>query len=214
MESYVKLSKTANRRGRPENLRKGRRKGDAPTRKLSEQKVQEFCLYFLTHGESVKAAALHMSIALTYVYEFFKKSAVQVKLQELRAALGDKMLQDAANQYCTREFIDEHMASIIAEPNPHPKRGFTDQISAARLAAEIGGLIDRKAQGQQVPTVTAQIIQTSILGSDVYIPENDRRRLGIYDQRSSDIERRLLGSSETEAPAVGAKNKGSSERPE
>jgi len=85
------------RPGRSGNLKRGRDKGDPPTRKLSAQKVTGFCLYYLTHGESVKAAALHMNIALTYAYEFFRKPAVQAKLEELRAALGEEVLQNAAN---------------------------------------------------------------------------------------------------------------------
>ena len=71
------------RSGRPENLKRGRDKGDPPTRKLSDQKVTGFCMYYLTHGESVKAAASHMNIAPTYVYEFFRKPAVQAKLEKL-----------------------------------------------------------------------------------------------------------------------------------
>jgi hypothetical protein len=199
------------RRGRPENLRKGRKKGDPPTRKLPEQKVKEFCLYFLTHGESIKAAGLYVGLSPTYIYEFYKKPEVQAKLLELRNHLDEKTLE-ALNQYiCTRPFIDEHLALIIADPHPHPKRGFSDQIAAARLAADIGGLT---GTGQkQAPILNANIIQTSISGSD-YMPQIDRRRLGIHDQRSSDIEQRLLGSSETEAPAVGAENKGSSACPE
>ena len=81
------------RRGRPENLKRGRDKGDPPTRKLSDQKVTGSCLYYLTHGESVKAAALHMNIALTYAYEFFRKPAVPAKLEELRITLGEEVLR-------------------------------------------------------------------------------------------------------------------------
>jgi hypothetical protein len=44
-------------KGRPENLKKGKKKGDPPSRKLPDQKVVEFCLYYLTHGESIKAAS-------------------------------------------------------------------------------------------------------------------------------------------------------------
>jgi hypothetical protein len=208
----VDSSQNGSRRGRPENLQRGKRKGDAPSRKLSEQKVKQFCLYFLTHGESIKAAGLYVGLSPTYIYEFYKKRAVQAKLLELRNRLDEKTLE-ALNEYiCTRPFLDERLASIIADPDPHPKRGFADQIAAARLAADIGGLT---GTGQkQAPILNANIIQTSILDSDVYIPQIDRRRLGIHDQRSSDIEQRLLGSSETEATAVGAENNGSSERPE
>src|ERR1035438_9649594 len=126
------------RRGRPENLKRGRDKGDPPTRKLSDQKVTGFCMYYLTHNESVKAAALHMNIAATYAYEFFNKPAVQAKLEELRAALGEEVLQKAANQMIgTLQFLDEHLAQIIANPRPHPTRGRSDQLTAARLLAEL-----------------------------------------------------------------------------
>jgi hypothetical protein len=40
------------RRGRPENLKRGREKGDPPTRTLSDQKVTDFCWSYLTNGES------------------------------------------------------------------------------------------------------------------------------------------------------------------
>lgn len=199
------------RRGRPENLKRGRKKGDPPTRKLSEQKVTEFCLHFLTHGESLKATALHMGMALSYVYEFSKKPAVQNKLKELRARLDEEMLQKAADQrIATPQFIDEYLAPIIANPQPHPTRGYQDQIAAARLAAEIGGLIDKgKPQVQQSAFVTAQFVQNNSVGSQVYMSEFDRQRKGIYDVQSEEIERKLLGSGEKEGVAVGAKNKGS-----
>ena len=143
-------------RGRPENLKKGRKKGDPPTRKLLEQKVTDFCLYFLTHGESTKAAGLHVGLSPTYVYEFYKKPEVQAKLQELHAALGEKVLQEAANQYIgNRHFLDEHLASITADP----KARSADRIAAARLLAEIDGLID-KGKVQQASFAVAQFIQT------------------------------------------------------
>jgi hypothetical protein len=181
---------TKSRRGSTENLKRGRKKGDSPTRKLSETKVTEFCLYFLTHGESIKSTAGHVNISLTYAYEFFRKSEVQTKLRELRLSMGKKMIDDAVNQLiCTRQFIDEHLAQIIANPRPHPKRGFADQIAAARLAAEFAGLTDMSHK--QVPIVE-NIVHTSIQGSDVYVPQVDRQRHGIQDQRSSDIDQRLL----------------------
>jgi hypothetical protein len=200
------------RRGRPENLQKGRKKGSPPTRKLPKQKVEEFCLYFLTHGESVKGTGLHVGLSPTYVYEFYKKPEVQAKLLELRSYLDEKTLELLNQRICTRSFIDERLASIIADPHPHPRRGFSDQIAAARLAADIGSLTP--ASQRQAPILNTNIIQTSILESDVYMPQIDRRRLGIHDERSSDVEQRLLGSSAPEAPAVGAENKGSNERPE
>jgi hypothetical protein len=210
--NHLKSLQNGNRRGRAENLKRGKKKGDAPSRKLSEQKVKQFCLYFLTNGESIKAAGLHIGLSPTYIYEFYKKPEVQTKLLELRNHLDEKTLEALNEHICTRPFIDERLALIIADPHPHPRRGFSDQIAAARLAADIGGLT---GTGQkQAPILNANIIQTSILGSDVYMPQIDRRRRGIHDQRSSDIEQRLLGSNETEAPAVGAENKGSSECPE
>jgi hypothetical protein len=208
----VDSSQNGSRRGRPENLKLGKRKGDAPSRKLSEQKVKDFCLYFLTHGESIKAAGLHIGLSQTYVYEFYKKPEVQAKLLELRSHLDQKILEKLNEYICTRPFIDERLAEIIADPHPHPRRGFSDHIAAARLAADIGGLTPTSPK--QAPIFNANIIQTSILGSDVYMPESDRRRLGIHDQRSSDIEQRLLGSSETAAPTVGAENEGASARAE
>src|SRR5581483_759679 len=130
------------RRGRPENLRKGKNTGEPPSRKLSEQKVKDFCWHYLTHGESIKGAGLHIGLSPTYVYEFFKKPAVQKTLEKLRNELDTKLLDEAARRrLCDREFLDETLAPIIANPNPHPKRGFADQIAAARLAAEIGGFI-------------------------------------------------------------------------
>jgi hypothetical protein len=169
-------------------------------------------LHFLTHGESIKAAGLHVGLSPTYVYEFYKKPEVQKKLLELRSHLDQKILEKLNEYICTRPFLDEHLAEIIADPHPHPRRGYSDQIAAARLAADIGGLTSTTQK--QAPILNANIIQTSILGSDVYMPESDRQRLGIHDQRSSDIEQRLLGSSETTAPTVGAQNEGSSARPE
>jgi len=202
------------RKGRPENLKKGIKKGDPPSRKMSEQKVKDFCLYYLTHGESIKAAGLQLGISPTYVYEFFYKPQVQAKLEELRKLLDAKMLEDATNNFiCTRLFLDENMAQIIADPHPHPKRGHADQVAAARLMADVGGLIDRGSR-QQMPTLTAQIIQTSVLGGDVYIPEIDRRRLKIDDPRCSDIEQKLLGSNGAEAATMDTKNSGSDKGPE
>jgi hypothetical protein len=199
------------RRGRPENLKRGRKKGDPPTRKLSEQKVTEFCLHYLTHGEALRATALHMGMALTYVYEFFQKPAVQDKLKELRARLDEEMLQKALDQkIATPQFIDEHLAPIIANRRPHPSRGFQDQIAAARLAAEIGGLIEKgKPQVQQSAFITAQFVQKNSVGSQVYTPLFDRQRKGIHDPQSEEVERELLGSGEEEVVAVDAKNKGS-----
>jgi hypothetical protein len=126
------------RPGRPENLKRGRDREDPPTRKVSDQKATDFCIYLLTHGESIKAAALHMNIAPTYAYEFFNKPVVQAKLKELRAALGDAVLQSAATQMIgSLQFIDEHLAPIVANPQPHPTRGYSDQIAAARLLVEL-----------------------------------------------------------------------------
>jgi hypothetical protein len=123
------------------------------------------------------------------------------------------MLEDAANNFiCTRLFLDENMAQIIADPHPHPKRGHADQVAAARLMADVGGLIDRGSR-LQMPTLTAQIIQTSVLGGDVYIPEIDRGRLGIDDPRCSDIEQKLLGSNRAETAPVRAKNNGPNKGP-
>jgi hypothetical protein len=203
-------------KGRPENLKKGKKKGDPPSRKMSEQKVRDFCLYYLTHGESIKAAGLYVGVSATYVYEFFRKSVVQAKLQELREELDAKTLENAVNGYiCTRQFLDETMARIIAAPRPHPRRGFADSVAAARLMADIGALVDRVGGQKQRPSVvTAQIIQTSVLGGDVYMPEIDRRRLGIDDPRCSDIEQKLLGSNGTKVTTVGAKNNGSDKGPE
>jgi len=202
-------------KGRPENLKKGKKKGDPPSRTISEQKVKDFCCYYLTHGESIKAAGLYVGLSLTYVYEFFRKPVVQAKLQELRKELDAKILENAVNGYiCTRQFLDETMARIIADTRPHPRRGFADSVAAARLMADIGDLVDRAGgQKQQASIVNAQIIQTSVLGGDVYIPEIDRRRLGIDDPRCSDIEQKFLGSNGTEATTVGAKNNGSNKSP-
>jgi hypothetical protein len=185
------------RRGRPENLKRGREKGDPPTRKLSEQKVNDFCVYYLTHGESVKAAALHIGISETYMYQFFRRPEVQARLKELRASLGKKLLEKAADQItANRQFLDEHLAPIIANPRPHPSRGFQDQIAAARLAAEIGGFIDKgKPQVQQSAFVTAQFVQNNAV-SPVYQTKFDRERKGIYDAQAEEIERKLLGSGE------------------
>src|SRR5438067_349797 len=145
----------SSRRGRQENLRKGKKKGELPSRKLSEQKVKEFCCYYLMHGESIKAAAVYVGLSPTYAYEFFKKPVVQAILEKLRAELDAKLLDAAANQYiCTRQFIDENIAPIIANPYPHPKRGFSDQVAAARLAADIGGLTTT-SQRQQAPILNA-----------------------------------------------------------
>jgi hypothetical protein len=203
-------------KGRPENLKKGKKKGDPPSRRLSDQKVVEFCLHYLTHGESIKAAGLHMKISPTYVYEFFYKPEVQAKLAELRNLLDGKMLEDAANKLiCTLQFLDENMARIIADVQRHPRRGYADQVAAAKLMAQIGGLIDEGNRPvQQGPILTAQIIQTGVLGGDVYIPEIDRGRLGIDDPRCSDVEQKLLGSNGTKVTTVGAKNNGSDKGPE
>lgn len=204
------------RKGRSENLNRGRKKGDPPTRKLSEQKVTEFCLHFLTNGESIKGAALRMNISPTYMYEFFRRPQVQAKLRELRATLGEKVLQNAANSLvCSHQFLDEHLAAIIAKPDPHPVKGFSDQVAAARLVAEMNGFIDKnKTQNPLAPIVQAQFIQNNVLDSDVYVPEIDRRRRKIHDPRSQEIERKLLGSNETETATMGAEDEGSSRRNE
>jgi hypothetical protein len=90
------------RKGHPENLRKGKKKGDPPSRRLSEQKVKDFCLFYLTHGESIKAAGLHVGLSLTYVYEFFSKPPVQTKLREMRAQLDAKVLEAATQRMICR----------------------------------------------------------------------------------------------------------------
>jgi hypothetical protein len=197
------------RTGRPENLKKGKRPGEPPSRKLSEQKVKDFCLYYLTHSESTKAAGLSVGLSPTYVYEFFKKPLVQAMLEKLRSELDAKLLDEAAKRrICDAGFLDENLAPIIRNPYPHPKRGFADQISAARLAAEIAGLAGVQ---RQAPVLNAQIIQNSILGSDVYMPSIDRQRLGINDPRSREIEGKLLGPSSPEAAPMGAKDARSDE---
>ena len=173
--------------------------------------MKDFCLYYLTHGESIKAAGVSLGLSPTYVYEFFKKPVVQAALEKLRAQLDAKILEDAAKTYiCNRQFIDENLAPIISNPHPHPRRGYADQVAAARLAADMGGLIVA-GNRQQASIVNAQIIQTSILGSDVYMPEVDRQRLGIHDSRSSEVERKLLGPNNAEAAPVGATNPRSDE---
>jgi hypothetical protein len=135
--------------------------------------VKDFCLYYLTHGESVKSAGLSVALSPTYVYEFFKKPVVQLTLQKVREELDTRLLEDAAKTYiCNRQFIEEHLAPIISNPHPHARRGYADQVAAARLAADIGGLLTGNRQPAAV--VNAQIIQNSILGSDVYMPEIDR----------------------------------------
>src|SRR3954464_9333894 len=98
METRAKIP-NAKRKGRPENLKRGKRKGDPPSRKLSEQKVREFCLYYLTHGESIKSAGVHSGLSPTYVYEFFRKPVVQVMLQKVRDELDVKLLDDAVKRH-------------------------------------------------------------------------------------------------------------------
>src|SRR4051812_14981390 len=125
METWAKPN--TKRKGRTENLKKGKKKGEPPSRKLSEHKAREFCLYYLTHGESIKSACLQIGLSQTYVYEFFKKPMVQLTLQKLREQLDTKLLEDAVRRHiCDRQFLDEKLAPIIANPNPHPKRGFSD----------------------------------------------------------------------------------------
>jgi hypothetical protein len=145
------------------------------------------------HGESIKAAALHVKMSLTYAYEFFKKPVVQAKLRELRDKY-EQVIQETANQCIgTRQFVDEDMASIVADPQARP----SDRIAAARLLAEMGGFDRSKPQVQQPTFVTAQILQADTPSPDVYTPEIDRRRQGIHDGRSIEIEQRLLGASES-----------------
>jgi hypothetical protein len=146
------------KRGRPENLKRGRTKVDPPTRKTSEQKITEFCWYYLTHGESIRAAGLHVGLSLSYIYEFFNKPEVRAKIVELPASLKAEMLEAQRQRIRNFQFIDERLAEMMAAP-PDPKRGYADNIAAARLAAEMGGFIDKcKAQVAQFPNGSAQII--------------------------------------------------------
>jgi len=77
------------------------------------------------------------------------------------------------------------------------------------LAADIGGLFT--GNGRPAPVVNAQIIQNSILGSDVHMPEIDRIRMGINNTLSSEVDRRLMGSGRSEAVTVEPKNTGPGE---
>jgi hypothetical protein len=56
---------------------------------------------------------------------------------------------------------------------PHPTRGYSDQIAAARLLMEVYGLTPKgKPQIRPAPLVATQRDQADAGGSDVYIPES------------------------------------------